>query len=1180
MPPLVKELFAGDIYRLIEEVIKVDQTDEQIIRNELAEYVVTDALRRHFTDVLDLYWETLNKPREGTSIWVSGFFGSGKSSFAKVLGLAIENRQVGSTGYGDLLARRVGDPKVAVLLQNIREHIPTEAVIFDVSTDRGIKSGSQSLTEIMYRLFLQRLGYSRDLDLAELEITLEAQDRLAAFVDTYRSLFTKEWDRNKNLFATSLGEASRVMHELDPKTYPQADSWSKGAMGHADVTPGLLAERCEELMSRRRPGKTLLFVVDEVGQFVARDVQKMLDLQAIVQSLGRVGKGKMWLVVTSQEKLAELVGGIDDRRVELARLLDRFTLQIHLEPSDISEVTSKRVLSKNAAAQQTLRGLYDAHRGRLVDSSRLTADIRLPDLTVDRFVDLYPLLPYQIDMIINIVSGLRMQGGASRHVGGANRTIIKLAQQLLVNPATALAGLPVGQLARIDQIYDLIEGNIASELRGKIAAIPTEVEHPLAQPVAKAICLLQFVQSIHRTAENIAALLLPAVDADSRLPEVRAALDALEKAQKVRKAEDGYRIPSPVEDDWERQRSGITIKAGEARRLRAEIVQALWQPQPQHTLLDTKKFRAGLILDGDDLVEGDIAFNVALAAAGKDADERAAELRRRSQTETKSVFWVAGLDEQIERHTLELHRSRQMMTRKERGAQTKDESALIADERVRMSGHESELRRLLKGALLSGSIYFRGNDRSDSTATDVTKLASGVLAATLPDVFDRFKEAAAQVGKHDIDALLTAENLRSLTPVFGKLGLLKDHNGQPVFETASGPLAEVFQRIEHRTSYGETASGRYLADELAREPFGWDFDVVRLLVLCLLRACRITATSGGQTIDSALSLQAKTVFTNNNAFRQASFQLSSEGDQVPFEDLVKAAEAFQDTFGRSLPELEQTAAAVAIREELARHEEDLYEMISLLAEHRLPGGDRLQEARSQMRAMASGKHKATIVAFNQSHTQLKEAIRKTAELTAKLTEPRLLDLRRAGHVIDVVWPFLTGEQDLDDPLRQKGAQLLDLLSREDFYRELPTIDQHARDLTAEYEGRLERAVGDRAAAYQQALTALESVPGFDGLPQTSREEIARPLAQRATVKLGKQVPIPELRADLAACGGRLSTAVEAALRAIDGERVTSVSASPYFAGGIETPEQLDAAIESLRDECLRLIGLGKKVIIR
>ena len=187
-----------------------------------------------------------------------------------------------------------------------------------------------------------------------------------------------------------------------------------------------------------------MFVVDEVGQFVARDVQKMLDLQAVVQSLGVKGRGKHWVVVTSQEKLGELVSGLDDKKIELARLMDRFPLQVHLEPSDISEVTSRRVLSKNAAAQAALGKLFDEHRGRLTEHTRLTADIKLPELTRDSFIDLYPLLPYQIDLIIQVVSGLRTQGGASKHVGGANRTIIKLAQQLLINPAVNLADEPLG----------------------------------------------------------------------------------------------------------------------------------------------------------------------------------------------------------------------------------------------------------------------------------------------------------------------------------------------------------------------------------------------------------------------------------------------------------------------------------------------------------------------------------------------------------------------------------------------------------------------------------------------------------------------------------------------------------------------------------------------------------------
>src|SRR3954464_1008116 len=448
----IKSLFANDIHRRIEEVIKVDQTSDDILRDEISEYVVTDSIRSHYTHIFDAYQETPNKPHEGIAVWVSGFFGSGKSSFAKMLGLSIENRAVAGISAGDRFAQRAGDNKLQVLLKAINEKIPTHAVIFDVSTDRGIRSGNQMLTEIMYGLFLQSLGYAKDLDLSELEIGLEEKGQLARFEEEYKRLFKKDWAAEKGKVAFALSEASRVIHSLEPDTFPMADSWVKAVKNKADITPGKLAERAGELMKRRKPGLSLMFVVDEVGQFVARDVQKMLDLQAIVQSLGVRGRGKHWVVVTSQEELGELVSGLDDKKIELARLMDRFPLQVHLEPSDISEVTSKRVLSKNAGAQ-TVRGkLFDENRGRLTEHTRLTAEIKLPDVTRDTFIELYPLLPYQIDLIIQVVSGLRTQGGASKHVGGANRTIIKLAQQLLINPAVNLASQSIGSVARLDQV--------------------------------------------------------------------------------------------------------------------------------------------------------------------------------------------------------------------------------------------------------------------------------------------------------------------------------------------------------------------------------------------------------------------------------------------------------------------------------------------------------------------------------------------------------------------------------------------------------------------------------------------------------------------------------------------------------------------------------------------------------
>src|ERR1022692_2980327 len=113
----IKTLFASDIQRRIEEVIKVDQTDEQILRDEIDEYVVTDAIRSHYVGIFDAYRETPNKPHEGIGVWVSGFFGSGKSSFAKMLGFSIANRAVAGGSAADLFAQRTGDRKLQVLLK-------------------------------------------------------------------------------------------------------------------------------------------------------------------------------------------------------------------------------------------------------------------------------------------------------------------------------------------------------------------------------------------------------------------------------------------------------------------------------------------------------------------------------------------------------------------------------------------------------------------------------------------------------------------------------------------------------------------------------------------------------------------------------------------------------------------------------------------------------------------------------------------------------------------------------------------------------------------------------------------------------------------------------------------------------------------------------------------------------
>ena len=283
------------------------------------------------------------------------------------------------------------------------------------------------------------------------------------------------------------------------------------------------------------------------------------------------------------------------------------------------------------------------------------------------------------------------------------------------------------------------------------------------------------------------------------------------------------------------------------------------------------------------------------------------------------------------------------------------------------------------------------------------------------------------------------------------------------------------------------ATGRYLTDEFAKEPFGWDFDVVRLFVIALLRAGKLEATSKGQVIESALALDARNTFPNNNLFRQASFRPKVGLD---FKDVVDASEYFKEVFGREISELEQGVVANAIREEIHRHDEELHEVHTTLVQHSLPGAEVLRTALDQMRSIRAGKEDHAILTFNAAYKELKEAIKRGAELSQVLTETRLHDISRARKALEVVWPFLKEEPDLTDDDREDAEKLTDLMAKESFFREIAAIDQHARALEQEHKRRHEEAAQARAAAYEDAAKKLRGTPGWEQLGEDQQERVS------------------------------------------------------------------------------------------
>jgi hypothetical protein len=449
----------------------------------------------------------------------------------------------------------------------------------------------------------------------------------------------------------------------------------------------------------------------------------------------------------------------------------------------------------------------------------------------------------------------------------------------------------------------------------------------------------------------------------------------------------------------------------------------------------------------------------------------------------------------------------------------------------------------------------------------------------LPRVFERYGEAAARAAdlKKGTDALFTADNLNGLPPVFAQLGLLRDEKGKPVFRADSGALREVMDRIEERANYGDTASGRYLADELAKEPFGWDFEAVRLFALALVRAGKVEVTAKGQTYDVLTGTEAKEALGNNTTFRQGAFR-PKKG--IEFEELVRAAEAFHKTFGAEVRELNAGAIAAELRRAVARHEDAVSAALTVLNQHRLPGAGMLEDAQNQMRAIMRGSEDSALSVFNAGHSKIQDAIKRAADLGHALTEPRLVDIARARRALSHAWAFLRTEPEVKDDLRDRAKQLDDLLSGELFFRELAAIDQHAKAIDDEYQRRYGAALAARVTAYADAHATLVATAGWTDLDETVQGRIAEPFVRLKDGSRDAQTPIPQLRSERDAAEGRLRAAVAEVRRLLEGERLVTVSLASFFGAGVETTDQLDAALDGIREECTRLIGAGKKVVIQ
>lgn len=1159
----IRELFRGDIERPIETVIHVDLSDEATVAHEIEEYVVTENIREHLEELADVYGDNARNPSESTNVWVSGFFGSGKSSFAKAIGYALANPLIEGRTATDRLLARANSHKLEALLNTAHKQAPTIAVFLDLASGRDMLREGESLVLPVYRGLLKRLGYSSNELLAELEITLEAEGRLQAFeTAVLEATDGRPWAQVRDV-ALAKNYASRALHLIDSATFPSADSWAKAAAA-PNIDHNWLANRALELLARRGDGaKRLVFVVDEVGQYVARSIQRMFDLQGLAEAFQKK-RGPLWLVVTSQERLSDVVDSLESRQVEYARVQDRFPLRVDLLPSDIHEVTSRRVLDKTDAGRSLVSDALAAHRNQFNAHVRLESPTRAADIAEDEFVRLYPLVPYQVQLLIDAVSARRAQGGGSPMLGGSNRTIIKLAQQLVIDPNHGLGDGDVGALITLDRAARLLEEAIPTSWRHEIEQVADKYGDGATEAqVMRAVALCSDVPALPLTEPNLAVLLHDRIGGESRRGEVADALGRLVIDDRLRVGDDGYHIQSPEQKDWEKSRRGKEPRPADAIRIRKALLR---QALAGLSVTNGRSFKVELWVEGEKLADGDVPLHI------EEADStRCDQLRGQSREDTAKnrVSWVYSLSDDAYQAIVEWYRSDEMIKTKDTPSKTAAEVELLGEERQRLGRIERQLTDRLARDLTSGQVIFRGK-MDDAPAGSLTQSAQKLMTERISEIYDRLDGFAAQLSTKDVMTVLRTDDLGTVSEALTEsgIGLVRLTPQGHRFATDSGPLDDLLRVVKSEMSFGHAVTGALLASKLAAPPRGAPIEVAQALAAAALRAGLLEVTYQGSRIGDPSDHRLDRVFGKISDFRGSSFAPPTAGPDV--ETRVQLATNLGKLTG-TRPAIDPTGLAAALRQFFAADREACSKIGAGLMGADLPVPDSVTRLQNIVASFPQASDADVIATAAGAWVDLVADHETVCKLVETLDDD--LPLVRAARA-----EIRAGSEGLEPDVTAAARELADLLatgnllSHRGEIKQLTTTVQDARRHAAT------DAAADITSKLDHARAAIRA--RFAEMDSGKVDEALRPLEQLAppgeptTVPLGDLLARAELVESRAANTARVLEELQAA------GNLAWIQVMDLVSEPITSEEELDVALVRIRQAVVIELAEGKQVRLR
>ena len=730
----LQNIYKSDIDRDISGVVKIAQNDEQSVAQELREYVVTQELSRHFARFLGQYKLPLTQPTDKIGLWISGFFGSGKSHFLKILSYLLSNQEVAGKRAVEYFSEKFADPQLFEELKACTI-VPTETILFNIDSKSPLHKDKTAILRVFARVFYEHLGFcGSDLKAAKLEQFIEKNGRTKQFRSAFEQIHGRSWEESRESFALMEDHVSAAMTQALDMSETAARNWFNDRQ---ELSIEELVREIREYIDSRGESFRLLFMIDEVGQYIGSDSDLMLELQTIVEEIGAKCGGRVWVMVTSQEDIGRLAEGFGG---DLSKIQGRFNTRLSLSSSSVDEVIRRRLLAKTPEAEELLSQKFQQDQAvlrNLFSFKNASPEMRgFRDR--EEFVETYPFVPYQFRLMQNVLHQIRSHGSAGRHLSGGERSMLSGFQ----GAAQAIQQKDQQALVPFSLFYDTLSSSLESSVRGVIQrcqdlADRGEGLQQLDVSVLKLLFLVRFTEDVKPDLDTLTILMTDQIGADRIVlrRHIQQSLERLIARDLVSRAGDTYVFLTEEEQAISREIQGTSVDSAMIARAVAEVAFGKLFPE--------KKFKYGsngfpLRQRVDELTFGQKNVLIGLrfiTAASELSSQEEPEFLMRSAADNDVIIVLADSQPYF-KELEEALKIRRFLKSRNSAQLPESVRSILRDFQQRASVHEKAAERLIYAAVSEGRVYAAG-EKLSLKVTSVKERIQRALSALVEGVFTK-----------------------------------------------------------------------------------------------------------------------------------------------------------------------------------------------------------------------------------------------------------------------------------------------------------------------------------------------------------------------------------------------------------------------------------------------------------